>query len=279
MPTPTLRVRPVLLAAAVLATGFVAGWTIRGGTGAAVADEDATALAEAQLTRFYDGLSGKAPLADVLGEAFQIMRTDGTRYDRAAYLDRPAAYSDYRLSGIKGTRAGDVLTATYFTSAAGTIGDQDVVSEGEPRLAVFSRTGDSWALQGLANLGNGVITNPEEAAAKAVTEWVTTAASGDKERIAAILAPEFQIVRADGSAYDKDAYLAGGLPSYPTPPAVADLDATGYGDLLVVRYLVTTTVDAGGDMLKPDAPRLTVFRKAGNGWSVVAHANFAAPEH
>ncbi|MCB1502876.1 MAG: nuclear transport factor 2 family protein [Bauldia sp.] len=279
MPTTfARRIRPILFAATVLGVGFAAGWMLRGGSGAAVAEEDATVLAEAQLARFYDAISGKAPLADVLGEAFQIMRTDGTRYDRAAYLERPASYGGYALSGVKGTMAGDVLTTTYFTTATGTVGDQEVVSEGEPRLAVFTRSGGAWALQGLASLGNGFIANPGEAAAKAVEEWVAAAASGDKARLDKVLAPEFQIVRADGSAYDKQTYLAVGLPSYPTPPEVADLDATGYGDLLVVRYLLTTEVDVGGETLKRNAPRLTVFRKAGGGWLVVAHANLAAPE-
>jgi len=279
MPMTSLRrARSILLATAVLGAGFAGGWVLRGGPVAAVAGEDATALAEAQLARFYDGLSGKALLADVLGDAFQIMRTDGTRLDRAAYLDRPASYGDYRLSGVKGTLAGDVLTVTYFTTAAGTVGEQDVMSEGEPRLAVFTRSDGQWALQGLANLGNGVIANADQAAAKAVDEWIAAAASGDKARLEKVLAPEFQIVRADGSAYDKETYLAQGLPSYPTPPNAADLDATGYGDLLVVRYLVTTEVDADGERLRRDAPRLTIFRKAGSGWAVVAHANFAAPE-
>ena len=38
------------------------------------------------LTRFHEALAGRGELADVLGDAFQIMRTDGTRYDNETYL-------------------------------------------------------------------------------------------------------------------------------------------------------------------------------------------------
>ena len=124
MPTSSMRrVRPLLIAA-VLGLGFAAGWTLRSGDGAAEAQEDAAVLAEAQLTRFYEALAGRGELGDVLGDAFQIMRTDGTRYDRAAYLSRPPSYSAYKLGDIQAFLSGDVLTATYFTGVTGTIEDK-----------------------------------------------------------------------------------------------------------------------------------------------------------
>ena len=91
--------------------------------------------------------------------------------------------------------------------------------------------------------------------------------SGDLASIKAVLAPEFQIVRADGSAYDKAAYLASSLPRFDQPPEVKNPVVTGFGDYLIARYMLATA--------KGDAPRLTVFRKRGNDWLVVAHANFA----
>jgi hypothetical protein len=39
--------------------------------------------------------------------------------------------------------------------------------------------------------------------------------SSDGARIEAVLAPEFQILRADGTAYDKHAYLKSNLPRFP----------------------------------------------------------------
>jgi ketosteroid isomerase-like protein len=53
---------------------------------------------------------------------------------------------------------------------------------------------------------------------------------------------------------------------------------TGTSDLLVVRYEVTTDQTRAGKRVQRHAPRLTVFRKQGDNWLVVAHANFATLE-
>ena len=154
------RSRRFFLAAAVLGLGFAAGWSVRGGGGTAEAQEDAAVLAETELTRFYEALAGRGELADTLGDAFQIMRTDGTRYDRATYLSRPPSYSAYKLGDIRAFQAGDVLTATYFAGVTGTLEDTGIASEDQPRLAVFTRAGGDWKLQGLANLGTGLVSRP-----------------------------------------------------------------------------------------------------------------------
>ena len=57
--------------------------------GKAEAAENLQALGRTQVERFYAATSGKAPLEDVLGEGFQLIRTDGTRYDRTGYLGNP----------------------------------------------------------------------------------------------------------------------------------------------------------------------------------------------
>ncbi|MCB1488332.1 MAG: nuclear transport factor 2 family protein [Bauldia sp.] len=108
----------------------------------------------------------------------------------------------------------------------------------------------------------------------AVQAWVDAVVSGDVDRIGAILAPEFQILRADGSAYDKDEYLQSILPRFPeNGPEMSDLVVTGEGEIMVTRYVLTTG-GVRGDEAEPEAPRLTVFRKDGDAWLVVAHANF-----
>jgi ketosteroid isomerase-like protein len=112
---------------------------------------------------------------------------------------------------------------------------------------------------------------------QAVTAWVAAVASGDKDRVAAILAPEFQIVRDNGVAYDRDQYLASGLPKIAGTPKVDELVATMTGDVLVVRYVVILDATvSGGAAMQARAPRLTVFRRDGDKWLVSAHANFAA---
>lgn len=276
MPTrPQSRVRPILLAT-VLGLGFAAGWIVRGDDGSALAQEDASAVAEVQITRFYDALAGRGELGEVLGDAFQVIRTDGTRYDRATYLERPPSYSAYKLGDIRAVQAGDVLTATFFVGATGTIEGAGIASEDQPRLAVFTRAGDDWKLQAIANLGSGLMSDPTEAAGTAVHAWVNAVASGDPDQVRKVLAPEFQIVRSDGTAYGAEAYLQSNLPRFPDAPEIGTLVATGYGDHLVARYEITSTVMLGDETEMRDAPRLTVFRKGGDGtWLVVAHSNFA----
>ncbi len=99
--------------------------------------------------------------------------------------------------------------------------------------------------------------------------------SGDVDRVEKVLAPEFQILRSDGTAYDKQAYLASDLPRFTHAPEISGLVVTGEGDLLVARYLLSSGGTLAGGAEKPQAPRLTVFRKSDDTWLVVAHANFA----
>jgi ketosteroid isomerase-like protein len=276
MPTTSLtRFRP-LLVAAVLGLGFAAGWTFQDG-GGAEAEEDAAVVAEAQLTRFYEALGGRDELDDLLGDAFQIMRTDGTRYDRAAYLSRPPSYSAYKLGDILAIQADDVMTATYFAGVTGTVEGKSVASEDQPRLAVFTRVNGEWKIQAIANLGTGLMTDLAAAGKTAVDGWVGAVASGDPANVAKVIAPEFQIVRSDGTAYDAEAYLQSNFPRFPEPPRIGTLVVTGYGDHIVARYEITSKIMLGEETEMRDAPRLTVFRKGTDGtWLVVAHSNFAA---
>lgn len=116
-------------------------------------------------------------------------------------------------------------------------------------------------------------------ARSAVEAWLGAVASGDRSRIEAVLAPEFQLQRADGTGYDKAGYLAQGLPEIPSVPEISGLAATVEGDVMVVRYTLTLRPRTiiGGGPVTPTAPRLTVFRRQGDKWLVAAHANFAEP--
>lgn len=264
--------RIALFGAAVLSLGIATGWTLRGSE----AQEDAAVLAETQLTRFHEALAGKGKLDDVLGDAFQLMRTDGSRYDRAGYLARPASLSGWTLSDIKAIQSGDLLTATYFSGITGQIEGAGIASEGEPRLVVFTKVGREWKLQAFATLGLGLAANPESQGRAAVEAWVGAVVSGDTDKVAAVLAPEFQIVRADGTAYGKDAYLQSDLPKFEKMPEIETLVVTGYGDHLVARYIIPLGPKLGSEEEQLNGPRLTVFRKSGQSWLVVAHANFAS---
>jgi ketosteroid isomerase-like protein len=113
----------------------------------------------------------------------------------------------------------------------------------------------------------------------AVIRWLTAVSSGDAGQVGAVLAPEFQLQRADGSGYTKEEYLATGLPYIPSVPAVSNLIATVHGDLMVVRYTLDLPPETviGGGPVSPTAPRLSVFRRDGDNWQISAHANFAEP--
>jgi ketosteroid isomerase-like protein len=105
--------------------------------------------------------------------------------------------------------------------------------------------------------------------------WWGALVAGTPAAIGAVLAPEFQIMRADGTAYDKDAYLAGGIPVVKAVPEFTQMVGSRHGDLLVTRYYVTVNETRDGGTVQTHAPRLTVFRQEAGRWLVVAHANFA----
>jgi hypothetical protein len=108
--------------------------------------------------------------------------------------------------------------------------------------------------------------------------WWGALVTGTVEALDAVLAPEFQIMRADGSSYDKDDYLGSQLPDVAAIPEFSQMVVTAHEDMLVTRYYVTVQETRDGQQVQAHAPRLTVFRKEGDSWLVSAHANFATLE-
>jgi ketosteroid isomerase-like protein len=118
-----------------------------------------------------------------------------------------------------------------------------------------------------------------EAQAKpAIQAYVNAIYKRDPALLDTILAPEFQVLRADGSAYDKAAYLASSLPVIEAPPQIEELVVTGSAELLVARYMLLAKQTRDGVAIQTTAPRLSIFRKDGDKYLLVAHANFAALE-
>ena len=113
---------------------------------------------------------------------------------------------------------------------------------------------------------------PDSDAYAANGAWWSALVKGTPDAVGSILAPEFQLMRADGSAWDRQTFLATGLSDVTEVPAFRGMTATRKGDLLVTRY----TVAFPGEGAARDVPRLTVFRHEGGKWLVVADANFAA---
>ena len=264
---------PVLLA---FALGIGAGWQLRGV--AARADEDAVAIAQTEIDRFLQALSGNGALEDILGDAFQLYRSNGQRFDRAAYLSTPSSLTRYAVDSVEAIEAGGVLTATFLVSATGEVDGVERETVGLPHIAVFTKVDGAWKLQAYASLGALRATVIEDAADAVVEEWVAAAASGDADILGRMLAPEFQLVRSDGSAYDVGEYLARGIPKIDAGFEISDVVATGSGDLMVVRYLLNLRETVSSGRIVGAAPRLTVFRREGDDWLVVAHANFGKVE-
>jgi hypothetical protein len=90
-----------------------------------------------------------------------------------------------------------------------------------------------------------------------------------------VLAPEFQVMREDGSSDDKRDYIATGIPHVTSVPEISRIVVTAHGNVMVTRYVARVSETRDGKAVEKTAPRLTVFRKEGDKWLAVAHGNFA----
>ncbi len=160
------------------------------------------------------------------------------------------------------------------------------LTSGEPangRLMAIAQTRRDFsllALAGISALALGASGAAEAAAIseqqalKALDPWADALFNGDPAVVAKVLAPEYQIVRSNGSAYDKASYLKS-LPKQKVRSRFSDIVATGTGDLMVLRYRIETDQIIEGKEVKGISPRLSVFRRKGGRWLISAHANFA----
>lgn len=115
----------------------------------------------------------------------------------------------------------------------------------------------------------------EEEALKALDPWADALFSGDPAKIEKVLAPEYQILRSDGTGHDKASYLKS-LPRQQVRSKFSDIVATGAGDVMVLRYRIETNQTIEGKAVEAISPRLSVFRKVDGHWLISSHANFAA---
>jgi hypothetical protein len=135
------------------------------------------------------------------------------------------------------------------------------------------------ALAGISALAAGAADaaepiSPEEAL-KALDPWADAIVTGDPAVVEKVLAPEFQILRSDGSGHDKESYLKS-LPKQRIRSQYSDIIATGTDNVMVIRYQIDTDQTIEGKEVKGISPRLSVFRRDGDRWLISAHANFAA---
>ncbi|MEO8882238.1 MAG: nuclear transport factor 2 family protein [Devosia sp.] len=115
---------------------------------------------------------------------------------------------------------------------------------------------------------------PEADALKALDPWGDALFSGAPDKVATVLAEEFQIARSDGTGFDKASYLKN-LPKQNKRNSFSDIHATKFGDYMVIRYLADANQVIAGKATSGKAPRLSTFRLDGGKWLMTSHANFA----
>jgi hypothetical protein len=98
--------------------------------------------------------------------------------------------------------------------------------------------------------------------------------SGEANQAEPLLAPEFQVVRSDGGAYNKQQYLQHSIPKIYHPLRFDDLVVTRNADIVVTRMKLHIEEQIDGKQAESGAPQLIVFRITQRGWEVVAAANF-----
>ena len=113
----------------------------------------------------------------------------------------------------------------------------------------------------------------EAEALAALNPWADALLTGNPALVEKVLAPEYQIVRSNGQAFDKAAYLKV-LPKQSARSKFSDIVATRTGDVMVLRYRIAVDQTIDGKPVEPVSARLSVFRKDGVRWLLAAHANF-----
>lgn len=237
----------------------------------AAASDDTDELALSLIDRFYDSLApDNTELAGFLGEGFQIIGSDGLRFDRQTYLTFPKAITSYDVTGLVAARDGNVLTATFEIGYEGAFEGVARTVPRLARLAVFHETEGSWKLQALAALGTGQNDIADEAP-EIIAHWRAAIASGEPERIRPLASPDFQLQRPNGEGLSLADYIKSDLGSG-DPAIVEDLVATSFSNTMVARYKLR--IDGAGGI----APRMTVFQRIDGKWRAAAEAEYSAIE-
>lgn len=119
--------------------------------------------------------------------------------------------------------------------------------------------------------------DPEATARKLITAWLTALKEQDSKEIAASLAPNFQIERADGSGQNRAEYIA-------KPATVSsftlgdDFVAFQSGETLTARWSTKISEQIGDNQFRDvEAPRLTTFVWRKGRWQILSYANFNPP--
>lgn len=115
--------------------------------------EDPQALATELINEYATAVfeRDQEALGNLLSEAYQLRRTNGSGYDREGYVAALAEGSDYELVSydlidITAKQDGDILVATFTLDADVQENGQPVISEPSPSLVTFVRVDGEWKL-------------------------------------------------------------------------------------------------------------------------------------
>jgi hypothetical protein len=254
------------------------------------ATAQATALTNEYLTSLRDGNS--AGLEALLSPAFQVIRADGSTADKTAYLEAPPEIEEFTVSNVVATRDATALVARYDVTTTETVDGKQYAKDPAPRLSVFVDQGGDWQLIAHANLNlpeaavpanatPAPVTNPApaevaEQVQDSLTAFYQALVDNDPAVLEALLAPAFQIVRADGSHADKEQYLAD--PAQMASFTLSDFATTAENEVAVARYMAATeeTIDGQAYGRSP-APRMAVLVNDGDVWQIAALVNLNTP--
>jgi hypothetical protein len=243
-------------------------------------------LAHELVTTWFQTLVDKdwSALSTFMSPAFQIVRADGSRATKAEYLASKPDEKSFLLSDMFGTRAGDVLVASYVVKYS---------TDPASRLTVFTRSDKTapWQILSTANFntapcrdttaaGVPVVLAPSTSDASAadvargkrlISRWLGATSGGDKAQMAPLLSPAFQIERNGGNRMTKFEYLS-------TPRRAPTLRTDGFvvgaeTDRLTVSYSASADAATGGREIAA-APTLATFAKnpKTGTWQLVALA-------
>lgn len=131
-----------------------------------------------------------------------------------------------------------------------------------------------FGLMSGAEVATAGATISEDQARQTILDWIAALETNDAAAVSKFLAPEFQLMRANGKVFTKESYLKG-LSGRRANPRINEISVTSHGDVAVVCYILTIEETLDGQPVQALAPRLTVLRKGDQDWLIAAHANFA----
>ena len=106
-----------------------------------------------------------AQLDELLAPGFQVVRSNGDRQDRAAYLASPPTVETFAITDATATQDDDLLVVSY-TFETSEVLDGVAQQTTAPRLSVFHWSGEQWLLAAHANFGATQSSDAEATAAE-----------------------------------------------------------------------------------------------------------------